>query len=204
MGMLDRGMREVRAKVVPNVRRETLQNEVLREVKYGSPVYTDQHPSYNSLHYRFVHDVVNHLETYVNGQVHTNGIENFWSLLKRTLKGTYVAVEPFHLQRYVDEQVFRFNNRGGRKKGERISDADRFRQGSRSGSRQAPDLCRVDRQGGRNAVLNLGAGNVAQRRSRIALRPILFVVFTCSSTADFGTLTIFRNSSVNLANVSVT
>ena len=59
-------------------------------------------------------EIVNHVESYVNGQVHTNGIENFWSLLKRTLKGTYVAVEPFHMQAYVDEQVFRFNNRGSK------------------------------------------------------------------------------------------
>ena len=63
------------------------------------------------LEHKYVHDTVNHIEQYVNGQVHTNGIENFWSLLKRTLNGTYVAVEPFHLDRYVDEQVFRFNNR---------------------------------------------------------------------------------------------
>jgi transposase-like protein len=66
---------------------------------------------YEHLHSRFVHDVVNHAETYVRGRVHTNGLENFWSLLKRTLRGTYVAVEPFHLGKYVDEQVFRFNNR---------------------------------------------------------------------------------------------
>ena len=65
-----------------------------------------------------MHDVVNHSESYVHGQVHTNGIENFWSLLKRTLRGTYVAVEPYHLARYVDEQVFRFNNRGGKQKEE--------------------------------------------------------------------------------------
>ena len=85
MGMLDRELRQVRAKVVPNVKRETLQNEVLHEVKYGSKVYTDECVGYDDLHSRFVHDVVNHTETYVNGQVHTNGIENFWSLLKRTL-----------------------------------------------------------------------------------------------------------------------
>jgi transposase-like protein len=126
IGMLDRDLREVRAKIVPNVKRETLQNEVLREVKYGSRVYTDEWVGYDNLHYRFVHDVVNKMEGYVSGQVHVNGIENFWSLLKRTLKGTYVAVEPFHLQRYADEQVFRFNNRGGKKKEERITDAERF------------------------------------------------------------------------------
>jgi transposase-like protein len=124
MGMLDRDLRQVRAKVVPNVRRDTLQAEVLREVKYGSKVYTDEAPSYDLLHNRFVHDVVNHVSEYVNGQVHTNGIENFWSLLKRTLSGTYVAVEPFHLERYVDEQAFRFNNRAT--KDNPLNDSDRF------------------------------------------------------------------------------
>jgi len=124
MGMLDRDLREVRAKVVPNVKRETLQNEILREVTRQSTVYTDEWIGYARVHQEFVHEVINHAETYVNGQVHTNGIENFWSLLKRTLKGTYVAVEPFHLQRYIDEQVFRFNNRATKKR--MVSDADRF------------------------------------------------------------------------------
>lgn len=124
MGLLDRDLREVRAKVVPDVKRETLQNEVLREVKHGSKVYTDEWVGYDNLHYRFVHDVVNKVEGYVDGQVHVNGIENFWSLLKRTLKGTYVAVEPFHLQRYVDEQMFRYNNRST--KDNPLNDADRF------------------------------------------------------------------------------
>jgi transposase-like protein len=111
LGMLDRESRQMRAKVVPDVKRETLQNEVLKNVKYGSSVYTDEAVAYDKLHWRYVHDVVNHMETYVNGRVHTNGLENFWSLLKRGLRGTYVAVEPYHLERYVDEQVFRFNNR---------------------------------------------------------------------------------------------
>jgi len=126
MGMLDREMREVRAHVIPNVTRETLQNAILKHVKHGSRVFTDEATGYNSLHYRFVHDVVNHMETYVNGQIHVQGVENFWSLLKRTLKGTYVAVEPFHLQRYVDEQVFRFNNRGKNKREDRAKDGERF------------------------------------------------------------------------------
>jgi transposase-like protein len=111
VGMLDRDLRKVRAKVVPNVKRSTLQTAVMSEVKHGSKVYTDEAIGYDKIGYNFVHDVVNHMETYVNGQVHTNGIENFWSLLKRTLSGTYVAVEPFHLERYVDEQVFRYNHR---------------------------------------------------------------------------------------------
>jgi transposase-like protein len=111
LGMLDRESREVRAKVVASVKREVLQDEILKNVKYGSALYTDDAVSYDKLHSRYVHEVVNHAETYVRGRIHTNGLENFWSLLKRGLKGTYVAVEPFHLFRYVDEQVFRFNNR---------------------------------------------------------------------------------------------
>lgn len=66
----------------------------------------------------------NHAEAYVRGSVHTNGLENFWSLLKRTLRGTYVAVEPFHLERYLDEQMFRFNNRAT--KDNPLTDSDRF------------------------------------------------------------------------------
>jgi transposase-like protein len=123
-GILDRDARQVRAKIVPNVKRETLQAEILDNVKFGSTVYTDDWIGYDSLHNRFVHDVINHATQYVNGRVHTNGIENFWSLLKRGLKGTYVAVEPFHLERYIDEQAFRFNNRGT--KDNPLTDSDRF------------------------------------------------------------------------------
>jgi transposase-like protein len=124
-GMLDRNLREVRAKVVPDVRRETLQNEILKNVKYGTTVYTDEAVAYEQgMQWRFVHDVVNHSQTYVKGQVHTQGIENFWSLLKRTLRGTYVAVEPYHLDRYLDEQIFRYNNRATKEKP--LTDADRF------------------------------------------------------------------------------
>jgi len=111
VGMFDRESRTVRAKVVPNVKRETLQNEILKNVKYGSKVYTDEAVAYDTVRRRYVHETVNHSETYVRGQVHTNGLENFWSLMKRNLSGTYVAVEPFHLDRYLDEQLFRFNNR---------------------------------------------------------------------------------------------
>src|SRR6266849_4652701 len=124
MGLLDRTTRQMRAKVVPNVKRETLQSEVLGEVKYGTKVYTDDAVGYDKLHSRFVHEVVNKTETYVRGQVHVNGMENFWSLLKRGLNGTYVAVEPFHLFRYVDEQAFRYNNRATRDNP--LTDADRF------------------------------------------------------------------------------
>lgn len=124
-GILDRNLRQVRATVVPNVTRETLQNEILKNVKFGSAVYTDAAVGYdNGLQRRFVHDFVNKTEAYVKGRVHVNGMENFWALLKRSLRGTYVAVEPFHLSRYVDEQVFRYNNRkdGARK----LTDSERF------------------------------------------------------------------------------
>jgi transposase-like protein len=124
MGMLDRDERKVRASVVPNVKRETLQAEILNNVKFGSPVFSDDAVPYDNLRRKYIHETVNHAETYVNGRVHTNGLENFWSLLKRGLKGTYVAVEPFHLERYVDEQIFRFNNRATADNP--LNDSDRF------------------------------------------------------------------------------
>jgi ssDNA-binding Zn-finger/Zn-ribbon topoisomerase 1 len=124
MGMLDRDARQARAQIVPNVQRDTLQAEVLANVKYGTKVYTDDAVSYDKLHSRYVHEVVNKTESYVRGRVHVNGMENFWSLLKRGLNGTYVAVEPFHLSRYVDEQIFRYNNRAT--KDDPLNDSDRF------------------------------------------------------------------------------
>jgi transposase-like protein len=125
MGVLDRELRQVRTKVIPNVKRGTVQQVILNEITPGATIYTDNSVSYDFLKKTdFVHDTVNHMTEYVRGQVHTNGIENFWSLLKRGLHGTYVAVEPFHLSRYTDEQVFRFNNRATKDKP--VSDADRF------------------------------------------------------------------------------
>jgi transposase-like protein len=114
VGLLDREAREVRAKVVPDTKRETLQAEILKNVKFGSAVYTDNAVPYDNLRWKYIHEVVDHSQEYVRGQVHTNGLENFWSLFKRHLRGTYVAVEPFHLDRYLDEQVYRFNNRGNK------------------------------------------------------------------------------------------
>ncbi|HEY1984941.1 MAG TPA: IS1595 family transposase [Terracidiphilus sp.] len=125
MGMLDRESRQVRARVIPNVKRETLQSAILNQIEKGSTVYTDSATGYDRLAAReYVHETVNHVQEYVRGQVHTQGIENFWSLLKRGLSGTYVAVEPFHLDRYLDEQMFRFNNRAT--KDNPLTDADRF------------------------------------------------------------------------------
>jgi len=123
MGMLDRSSREVRAKVIPNAKRETLQAEILKNIVKVGTVYTDGHVGYDQLNQlRYIHETVNHVNEYVRGNVHTQGIENFWSCLKRTLTGTYVAVEPFHLDSYVDEQVFRFNNRKGK------NDEQRFKK----------------------------------------------------------------------------
>jgi transposase-like protein len=125
-GILDRETRRVRAKVVPNVRRETLQNAILNSISPGSKLYTDDSSTYKwaAGESEFIHEVVNHAREYVRGQVHTQGIDNFWSLLKRTLRGTYVAVEPFHLDRYLDEQIFRFDNRAT--KDNPLNDSDRF------------------------------------------------------------------------------
>jgi transposase-like protein len=109
MGVLQRGGK-VRASVVSNRKKSVLQAEVRKHVQAGSSLYTDALKSYEGLD-EFQHRVIDHAEQYVQGQVHTNGIENFWSLLKRGLSGTYVSVEPFHLFRYLDEQSFRFNNR---------------------------------------------------------------------------------------------
>lgn len=124
-GILDRDARIVRTSVLPNTRREALQAAILEHVAKGSRIYTDEHVGYQSLpQLRYVHQMVNHMERYVDGRIHTNGLENFWSLFKRTLRGTYVAVEPFHLERYADEQAFRYNNR---RKGEgKLNDSERL------------------------------------------------------------------------------
>lgn len=110
MGMLARDG-EVRANVVPNTKKATLQGLVRENVAAGSAIYSDAAYAYQELEDEYAHEFVDHAVRYVDGRVHTNGIENFWSLLKRGLKGTYVSVEPFHLFRYLDEQVFRFNSR---------------------------------------------------------------------------------------------
>jgi transposase-like protein len=119
MGMLERGGK-VKTLVVPDRSKTTLQGHVINHVEEGTEVFTDELLSYWGLDEKYTHQIINHAEEYVRGNIHTNGMENFWSLLKRSLGGTYVAVEPFHLFRYIDEQAFRFNNREGK------SNADRF------------------------------------------------------------------------------
>jgi transposase-like protein len=123
IGVLQRGGK-VHAKVSPNRKKESIEAVIFPNVEKGATVYTDEFPAYKFVTAEYEHKVINHLEKYVDGNIHTNGIENFWSLLKRGLSGTYVAVEPFHLFRYVDEQAFRFNNRAT--KDNPLSDADRF------------------------------------------------------------------------------
>jgi transposase-like protein len=111
-GMLERGG-EVRLKHVDRPKKKTLEAIIDQTVMPGSRVYTDALKSYDGLSEWYRHQVIDHSVAYVEGLVHTNGMENFWSLLKRTIGGTYVSVEPFHLHRYLDEQAFRFNERKG-------------------------------------------------------------------------------------------
>jgi transposase-like protein len=118
MGLLERHG-EVRTVVIPNARRKTLEAHVKNHIEEGAVVYSDGLASYDNLAQKYIHGVINHAEKYVDGQIHVNGVENFWSLLKRTIRGTYVSVEPYHLFRYLDEQSFRFNSRKG-------NDSDRF------------------------------------------------------------------------------
>ena len=110
-GVLQRGGR-VRTTVVPNISRRTLHGIVQQHVNEGSSVYTDNNKAYIGLGaLGYTHETIDHVEKYVDGRIHTNGLENFWSLLKRSLNGTYVSVQPFHLFRYLDERCFTFNER---------------------------------------------------------------------------------------------
>jgi transposase-like protein len=123
MGLLDRhgkdGTSQIRLQVVEGRKRRHFRPVIDRHIERGASIHTDSHPSYNELGTDHAHNVIDHAEAYVDGNIHTNGCENFWSLLKRAIKGTYVSIEPFHLFRYLDEQSFRFNERRG-------DDAERF------------------------------------------------------------------------------
>src|SRR5258706_7282232 len=110
LGIMERGG-QVRVMMIPNRKKHALQANIRAHVKAQSAIYSDALLSYQGLKGDFAHQEIDHAESYVDGQVHTNGLENFWSLLKRGLKGTYISVEPFHLFRYLDEQVFRYNFR---------------------------------------------------------------------------------------------
>src|SRR5256885_8577006 len=123
MALLERHGKEstsqVRLHVLHSLRKTEVQGHVRDNVKAGATVHTDAFHSYTGLIADYTHNVIDHAEAYVDGEVHTNNCENFWSLLKRAIKGTYVSIEPFHLFRYLDEQSFRFNNRV-------MNDAERF------------------------------------------------------------------------------
>lgn len=110
LGMLERGGR-VKARVISDRKRQQIEPAMREAVKTGADIITDEFSTYAFTSDAYTREVINHAVEYVNGHVHTNGIENFWSLLKRGLHGTYVSVEPFHLDAYVAEQVFRYNNR---------------------------------------------------------------------------------------------
>jgi transposase-like protein len=120
-GLLERETGKVRTSVVATRRKGELQRRIRENVAVGTAVYTDALKSYDGLESDYAHKVVDHAEEYVNGNVHTNRLENFWSLLKRSIKGTYVSVEPFHLFRYLDEQAFRYNER-------KLTSAERFQK----------------------------------------------------------------------------
>jgi transposase-like protein len=124
LGLLEREGR-VRAAVAPTRKYYEVHGNVMANVEEGSTLFTDEFEAYKTLPGEFTHEIINKLEGYVKGRVHVNGMENFWSLLKRGLKGTYVSVDPAHLQAYVDEQVFRFNNRKDID-GTPLTDSDRF------------------------------------------------------------------------------
>lgn len=123
LGILERGGK-IRTMIPEDRRKPTLQGAIRQHVTADTILFTDELRSYDKLDRDYRHQVINHAETYVQGNVHTNGMENYWSLLKRGLKGTYISVEPFHLFRYLDEQAFRYNNRAT--KDNPMNDGDRF------------------------------------------------------------------------------
>lgn len=118
MGILERGG-NVRTTVMPSRKKKALQDEVRKHVEAGAALYSDALKSYDGLDAEYAHQVIDHAIAYVDGKVHTNGLESFWSLLKRGISGTYISVEPFHLFRYLDEQSFRYNHR-------KLTDSERF------------------------------------------------------------------------------
>jgi transposase-like protein len=119
-GVMERGGMVI-AGMVENAKRKTLQPTVRESVEPGSIIYTDALQSYRGLEDQYLHETIDHAKEYVRGDCHTNSMENFWALLKRCIHGTYISVQPWQLFRYVDEQVFRFNER-------RKTDGERFEE----------------------------------------------------------------------------
>src|SRR5260370_41971379 len=140
MGILERGKGEskkdrttsqVMTAIIPDRVKATIQPIIRKHVMAESALYSDEHGGYCGLEDEYDPQVIDHAVAYVDGKNHTNGMENFWSLLKRGLNGTYVSVEPFHLFRYLDEQAFRYNNRKGMNDGQRFDPAVRQIVGKR-------------------------------------------------------------------------
>jgi hypothetical protein len=167
MGMLERGG-QVRATVVERRIKAHIDPVVSANVADGSHIITDEAAVYMDMNQRYYHEVINHVEGYVREHVHTNGIENFWSLLKRGLNGTYVAVEPFHLDAYVGEQVFRFNNRAT--KDNPLNDADRFALAVSQIAGKRVTYAELDWQGVGVGNLSLGSARGAGSGLRLSLR----------------------------------
>jgi transposase-like protein len=159
--LLDRETGKVRTSVVGTRRKGELQREIRECVAPGSEVYTDALKSYDGLD-QYTHKVIDHAEAYVDGNVHTNRLENFWSLLKRAIKGTYVSVEPFHLFRYLDEQSFRYNER-------HATDAERFGKVLKLHRRKALDVGRTDLSGG--GVMSEQSGKAQNRKNPRPKKP---------------------------------
>ncbi|HEV2960537.1 MAG TPA: IS1595 family transposase [Candidatus Angelobacter sp.] len=124
MGILDRSKKKVRTQVITDRKKDTLYPIVKKHVMAGTALYSDELTGYMGLGSEYERGVVDHAVAYVDEKIHTNGMENYWSLFKRGLNGTYVSVEPFHLFRYLDEQEFRYNNRAT--KDNPLNDGDRF------------------------------------------------------------------------------
>lgn len=126
MGLLARHG-EIRAKCVPTIQKKQMHSEIHRHIEAGSTIYSDALKSYDGLESRYIHEVIDHAEAFVRGRVHTNGLENFWSLFKRSIYGTHHSVEAFHLNRYLDSATFRFNTR-------KMKDSERFYLALRRGA----------------------------------------------------------------------
>jgi transposase-like protein len=154
---------------VRRMHKQELQGNVREYVLKGSHVYTDENKSYCGLDSDYVHNVINHAVCYAKGHVHTNGLENFWSLLKRTIRGTYVSVEPFHLFRYLDEQAFRFNERKG-------TDSERFLKGILGVIGKRLQYVKLIGQGGSSELPTTGPGEAQEQEGKRRMKRKPFVV----------------------------
>ena len=180
LGMPERGG-VVTTKVVCDRKKRTLQKEVKATVAAGSALYSDDSASYDALSRSYAHETVNHAIEYVRCRVHTNGMEKFWSLLKRALSGTYVSVEPFHLHRYLDKQAYRYNQRK-LTNGERFLSAvfgifgrrltyDQLRGRDRYRTPELWAAC-LGQSGGRNLTTPDRGGCLRRHRRDVAHRPL--------------------------------